>query len=163
MLRKSTSSRSPIPPSPFLPSLDIPFPELRSYVGAHPRKSGVTVATLLLAIDGPHVPQPPDDLNMDVLAIRPTFPLTPSGSEFTLVFPVVQSSDGKSSSFFLDFTDNGKYPGVVMSQSRMREVETIVNPLAGIGELNSVPLTMFGSGSWVDLLVGPELVACCMV
>lgn len=40
-----------------------------------------------------------------------------------------------------------------MSQSRMREIETIVNPLSGMDAPNNVPMMNFGMGSWVDLLV----------
>jgi hypothetical protein len=55
--------------------------------------------------------------------------------------------------WMLDFTDGGKNPGVVMSQSRMRDIELVVNPLGGIDGLNSVGMISFGTGSWVDLLV----------
>jgi len=59
--------------------------------------------------------------------------------------------------WILDFTDSGKYPGVVMSQSRMRGIELIVNPLGGMVGLNSVGILSFGTGSWVDLLVRVQL------
>lgn len=58
----------------------------------------------------------------------------------------------------LDFTDEGKTQGIVMSQSRMRDIELVVNPLGSIDTLNSVGMMSFGTGSWVDLLVSTTLV-----
>lgn len=55
--------------------------------------------------------------------------------------------------WILDFTSGGKYPGIVMSQSRMRDIELVVNPLGGMDNLNSVGMITFGPGSWVDHLV----------
>jgi len=55
--------------------------------------------------------------------------------------------------WILDFTENGKYPGVVMSQSRMREIELVVNPFSSMNHMNTVGMMSFGAGSWVGLLV----------
>jgi hypothetical protein len=55
--------------------------------------------------------------------------------------------------WFLDFTNGGKHSGVVMTQSRMRDIELIINPLSDIDHLNPVNMMSFGTGSWVDLLV----------
>ena len=60
-------------------------------------------------------------------------------------------------SWLLDFTAGGKYPGVVVSQSRMREIELVVNPFGGIDNMGDVPMMSFGTGSWIDLLVSCHL------
>lgn len=39
-----------------------------------------------------------------------------------------------------------------MSQSRMREIELVLNPFGG-ENMPQVPMMSFGAGSWVDLLV----------
>lgn len=91
---------------------------------------------------------------MEVLATRPTFILHETDANVDFVFPLPldgSSSTGKPHRWFLDFTDGGKCQGVVLSQSKMREIETIVNPLgAGFDHDEDIIL---GSGSWVDLLV----------
>lgn len=162
MLRHPTTASS-IPSNPFLPPIDVSFSNVRSFVGDHPRKAGVTIAELVLTSEGPQNPDKSSDLDMDGLSARPTFPLVPSGSGPNMVFPSapeLKGKDAKRARFVLDFTDGGKYPGVVMSQSRMREVETIVNPLASLEQINNLPLTTFGSTSWVDLLVSVVSTAC---
>ena len=54
--------------------------------------------------------------------------------------------------WILDFTNNGRTPGLVMSQSRMREVQLVINPSSAVEDMMySPPAT--GFGSWVDLLV----------
>ncbi|KAI0697255.1 hypothetical protein BC835DRAFT_1270685 [Cytidiella melzeri] len=156
---RASASETHIPASPILPQVDVEFQHLRSYAGAHPRKSGIAIASLVLCSGGPRVPQPPDDLSMDALATRPTFPLAPSPSSSSFGFPIAHSPNGgyeAEERYFLDFTDSGKYPGAVMSQTRMHEIEMILHPLAGIDQINNVqPLMSFGSGSWVDLLLNP--------
>jgi hypothetical protein len=52
----------------------------------------------------------------------------------------------------LDFTQGGKRRGVVMSQSRMKAIELVVNPLAVGHNLSAMGDT--AAGSWIDLLVG---------
>lgn len=105
-------------------------------------------------------------MSMPTFTARPTFPLVPRGSELDHLFPQttnMSSSLGTSANesgtspgqhtWFLDFTDGGKHSGVVMTQSRMRDIELIINPLSGMDHLNSVGMMSFGTGSWVDLLV----------
>jgi hypothetical protein len=53
----------------------------------------------------------------------------------------------------LDFTQGGKRRGVVMSQSRMKAIELVVNPLAVGNNLNAMGEAV-AVGSWVDTLVG---------
>ncbi len=94
---------------------------------------------------------------MPTLTTRPAFPLVPDGArEHT--FP--QTADISSSPFdlekpswLLDFTEGGRHPGVVVSQSRMRDIELVVNPLSSMDEMNTVNIISFGTGSWIDLLV----------
>jgi hypothetical protein len=108
-------------------------------------------------------------MSMPTFTTRPTFSLVPQGSELEHVFPqtvdlssslpAFDASDASTSQhiWMLDFTDSGKYPGVVMSQSRMRDIELVVNPLGGMVGLNSVGILSFGTRSWVDLLVCLQL------
>ena len=100
---------------------------------------------------------------MEALAARPTFILHEAGAKVDAVFSLPLDAPGAFASYrwFLDFTDGGKHPGVVMSQSRMREIETIVNPLGtGFSPVDAMPLLGLVSGSWVDLLVCVE---CCVI
>ena len=147
-----------IPPRPnsSLPLLDIPFQHLRARMTTRPRPPGVTIATLLLATEGPLLPPHTSAMNMEVLAPRPTFILHEAGSKVDSHFPILQepaSASGQGHRWFLDFTDGDKCSGVVMSQSRMREIEMIVNPL-GVGLDPGMPSMSFATGSWVEWLVG---------
>lgn len=64
----------------------------------------------------------------------------------------VQSSTYK---WMLDFTDGGKHPGIIMSQTRMRAIEAVVDPLSvsGMDHMAGIHLMSYGTGSWIDLLV----------
>ena len=145
-----------------LPQIDIPFPHLRAYAGTHPRKPGVTIASLVLCSGGPRVSQQPDDIAIDSLSPRPNFPLASFSSEIGQQFPNFKAVDGQSSHderYFLDFTDDGRYPGIVMSQTRMRDIEMVIHPLAGMDPMNNAdPVITFGSKSWLDMLVSISLV-----
>ncbi len=95
---------------------------------------------------------------MPALNARPVFPLVPGGIDLEHLFPQTFDSpldlDGEpfsKPSWILDFTQGGSRPGVVMSQSRMREIELVVNPLSSIDQLDNI--MSFGTGSWVDILV----------
>ncbi len=147
----------PLQTNPTLPALDIPLQHLRSQISAHPHGAGVTLANLVLSVEGPALPSQTSTMNIEVFATRPTFLLLGGGAnvDFTLPLPAeAPLSNGIPHRWFLDFTDGGKCPGVVMSQSRMREIETIVNPLgAGFNHVDGITSLGFGSGSWVDLLV----------
>lgn len=124
---------------------------------------GVALATLALTVarTGKIFPA---TMNMPTFSARPTFPLAPQGSDLEHSFPqrldqssaMITSEDvdaGKQHMWVLDFTNGGKNAGIVMSQSRMREIELIVNPLGGIDTMDPVTLMSFGTGSWIDLLV----------
>lgn len=158
LLRTRPAEPSPLS-NPFLPVLDIPFQHLRAYIAAHPRPPGATIATLVLTSEGPVLPLS-STMSIEVLATRPTFILHEAGVRTDTIFPLpldTQVPTGKPHRWFLDFTDSGKDPGIVMSQARMREIETIVNPLgAGLTQDDgNVPIG-FGSASWVDLLVSRD-------
>lgn len=151
---KTSSAAHFAPPISNLPNLDIPFDQLRSYLSTH--RKGATLATLLLSplTDSQLFPA---SLSMPSLISRPTFPLVPSGSELEHVFPQtaeLASESGEQHVWILDFTHGGKFPGVVVSQSRMREMELVVNPLSGMDPMNMPGMMSFGTGSWVALLVG---------
>lgn len=153
MLRAS-SATAPIARNPLLPQLDVPFSELRSCVGAHPRKQGITMASLSLSAGGPRLPPKPDDMSMTPDR-RPSFPLVQPTSNIRQQFPlanVTEACPDGDGRYFLDFTDEGRYPGVVISQTRMCEIEMLLHPLAGFDALN-IPSMILGSRNWVDMLV----------
>ncbi|KAJ3850061.1 hypothetical protein EV368DRAFT_46079 [Lentinula lateritia] len=159
-------SSSALPPdaSTSLPSFDIPLHQLRSSLGISLK--GATIATLTLS---PPIESHifPASMSIPTLTARPTFSLVPRGSDLEHVFPqladlpstALDPADNESSGrnvWFLDFTEGGQYPGIVMSQSRMREIELVINPLSSMETLNSVGIMSFGTGSWVDLLINPS-------
>ena len=96
-----------------------------------------------------------------MLTARPSFFLVPEGPNLDSVFPqtVVSGSEANTSqssgqyTWILDFTEEGKHPGVIMSQSRMRDIELVVNPLSAINHMDTTGMISFGGRSWVDLLV----------
>lgn len=150
----SLKTSSPVsPPESNLPKLDIPFNHLRSYLSTH--RKGATMATLLLSplSDSQLFPA---SLSMPSIISRPTFPLVPSGSELEHVFPqTAELTNDAQHVWILDFTHGGEFPGVVVSQSRLREIELVVNPLSGMDAMNPVMMS-FGTGSWVALLLNPS-------
>ncbi|KAF8995428.1 hypothetical protein BDQ17DRAFT_1392198 [Cyathus striatus] len=138
-----------------LPKLDVDLSTLRSHLLKQPK--GSIIATLML-IPHSHSQFFPSVMSIPNLNSRPTFPLVPMGSEFEHVFPHLEGlsiEESTSYEWVLDFTGGGSYPGVVMSQSRMRDIELVVNPLSGMDDLNAVSMMSFGGGSWVDLLLSP--------
>ncbi|OCH92496.1 hypothetical protein OBBRIDRAFT_886227 [Obba rivulosa] len=160
LLRSSTVSTSPPQdPQHKLPRVDVPLSHLRSKLAAHPRPLGATIASLVL------IPQSDaafllDPIVVPALASRPTFLLLPSGADIEHEFPHLTELSPVALDFpsrwVLDFTENGKYRGVVMNQSRMREIELIVNPFSGMDHMSSGPMMSFGTGSWLDLLFNPD-------
>ncbi|CAL1706810.1 unnamed protein product [Somion occarium] len=158
LLRTPITNRD-VSPRTTLPPLDIPFPIIRSQATSHPRPPGTTSATLVLAT----TPSPllPLDPTMQALQGRPSFPLEPEGAKFDSILPeVAEPIDspefGKTNRWYLDFTEGGKYRGVVMSQSRMRDIEHLVNPLGTLDDIEPVSVMPVGLGSWVDLIVNPD-------
>ena len=145
------------------PPLDLTLPQLRLHLSS--LNKGVTIATLSLEkLSETHLY--PSSMAMPNVTTRPTFPLVPAVSELDHNFPqfgdnfgAAVDSHGSNAfsgpySWVLDFTHGGKRPGVVTSQSRMKEIELVVNPLGGIDSLNGVSdMLSFGSVGWIDLLV----------
>ena len=142
------------------PPLDMTLQQLRLHLTSLNYK-GITIATLSLEkLSEDHLY--PSSMSMPNVTTRPTFPLVPAVSEFDHNFP--QFGDNFSVSgpytWVLDFTHGGKRPGVVTSQSRMKEIELVVNPLGGIDNLNGVSeMLSFGTVGWIDLLVRSYLFA----
>lgn len=146
------------PPSPsHLPKLDIPLVHIREHLCAHPQPAGVTTATLILE------PSPYTERIAAYMEVNngesewPTFPLCQPEAQPTfprILLPPQNSPPPPDEifSWILDFTSSGKYPGVVMSQSRIREVESIMIPLDP-RPVNVFDMDASGRRSWVDLLV----------
>lgn len=143
--------------------LDLTLPQLRLHLTS--LKKGVTIATLSLEkLSEAHLY--PSSMAMPNVTTRPTFPLVPAVSELDHNFPqfgdnfsvAVDSHDSNAFSgpytWVLDFTHGGRRPGVVTSQSRMKEIELVVNPLGGSDSLNGVSeMLSFSTVGWIDLLV----------
>ncbi|KAI0930632.1 hypothetical protein AcV5_007296 [Taiwanofungus camphoratus] len=158
LLRTSKPSSTTSSPKLNLPKLDIAFKHLRSTLASHPRPRGVAIATLVLSSATTHVPNA-DTMHVSTLGTRPTSPLISSGFQNDHILPQIDHSSepytGLPYGWQLDFTDGGTYPGVVMSQSRMREIELVVNPLSAMDHIGNGQMLTFGAGSWVDLLLNP--------
>ena len=116
----------------------------------------MTIATLILS------PNPPpayhaDSMSMSGLDARTSTTLVDDADKLEFVFPAareVQVLQGQNFKWILDFTEGGKYPGVVVSQARVREIELVLNPF-GMENMPDASMMSFGGGaaSWVDLLV----------
>ncbi|TFY69718.1 hypothetical protein EVG20_g3037 [Dentipellis fragilis] len=147
-------------PAENIPTLDVPITHLRNVLALYPLLEGCALALLTLIQlpqNSPHL-RPPPTAELASLNARPTFPLHPSAAETDHTFPLplnLPMTPGSQYAWILDFTGNGRTSGVVMSQSRMHEIENVINPLSGIG--NNIAHGSMGSvGSrrgWVDLLL----------
>ncbi|EIN11734.1 hypothetical protein PUNSTDRAFT_98957 [Punctularia strigosozonata HHB-11173 SS5] len=154
LLRKSPAG--PVSSRGDLPQLDVPFAHLRDYVRSH--AAGVTLATLRVASGSP-----PSSRVNDVISTlppgRPTFALVagPSGSSPDHAFPLPNAQiPGAGVRWILDFTADGKdQGGIVMSQSRLREIERVVNPSSHDVNIDAHEMMNVGGGSWLDLLLDP--------
>ncbi|KAF8629178.1 hypothetical protein AX17_005763 [Amanita inopinata Kibby_2008] len=142
--------------------LDIDLGRIRTYLTSRPE--GATVATLrLCSYSGPQLY--PSSMSMPSFLSRPTFPLSLKGAELEHVFleappiftdtTIGSSSSIQNHSWLLDFTHGGRTEGIVLSQSRMRDIEMVVNPLSGMDHLPPVSILSFQSTSWVSLLLNP--------
>lgn len=87
--------------------------------------------------------------------------------EFEHDYPQVPTTTALSAPtkpvWVLDFTNNGSSNGIAMSQSRMREIETIIHPFGHGGvssHLGIIGPTAFASPSWVDLAVSLFFIHC---
>lgn len=150
-----------------LPILDVPFIHLRECLSGQRQPSGVTIATLSLSSSSRSQArgheQDSYSIQIDGDATeQPTFLLAKPEIEYT--FPqlpqtpnAATSSEETHYAWALDFTSSGRHRGVVMSQSRMREIECVVDP-GSASDMDSLGMMDFGDGlggspSWVDLLV----------
>lgn len=138
------------------PAIDISLSRLKSRLQT--LTTGITIATLSLnEISEAHLYPP--SMSMPNITARPTFPLVASAAELDHSLPQLDGYgmvDNNSAPFswVLDFTGAGKRPGVVMSQSRMKSIELVVNPLGGGDGMGGVTdMLSFGTGSWIDILV----------
>ncbi|KAI8999049.1 hypothetical protein BD414DRAFT_512589 [Trametes punicea] len=142
-----------------LPKLDISFQHLRRSLTSHPRPQGVTVATLVLSPTAPPAYHA-DSMSMSALDTRPSSSSTvPNAADMEYIFPAAreaQGPQGQQFTWLLDFTGGGRYPGVVMSKSRMHEIEVVVNPFSELDHMDNVQMMSFSTGSWVDLLLNPQ-------
>lgn len=138
--------------------LDISISSLRSHLNTI--TNGITIAVLYVEkLSEVHLY--PASMSMPNVTARPTFPLVSSASDFDHSFPQLdgfvssqdQTPQPEPYAWVLDFTEGGKRSGVVLSQSRMKAIELVVNPLGGDGLSHVSDILSFGTGSWVDLLV----------
>ncbi|KZT20118.1 hypothetical protein NEOLEDRAFT_1076393 [Neolentinus lepideus HHB14362 ss-1] len=162
LLRTCIIHREPLSTSV---TVDIPLPQLRSYLNSQPKPPGVTVASLhLVQEDQPQILMADDSMSMGIpafLSVRPMFPLLSSPEETAYEFPVPEAAPHTQRQNYrweLDFTEGGRVRGVVITQTRMHEIETIVSPLGGIAAagMEGMRMMSFGEGSWIDLLLNPN-------
>lgn len=153
-----------VPPSAQPEKLDIPTLFLRRYLlKKTSRPSGAIIATLSLEPFPVHYRPRSDPLS---LLLRPNFLLLPelslSGIDHILLEPT-HSIPGLPGSiaamhkdtWVLDFTDNGASKGVVMSQSRMREIQLVIDPDTSMREFGMTVEGVYRS--WIHLLVRDSL------
>lgn len=135
--------------------LDIPLSHIRKTLSDNTK--GATIATLLLSPTQNPILKSSIPLST---ILRPVFPLVGSGSELNHTFPqlddaILLTSSGQYE-WVLDFTNNGKTKGIVVSQARMREIERVVNPpdpFHNQASSSSASGGPFVGESWVDVLV----------
>jgi hypothetical protein len=160
LLHASTSFQ-PVQANPSFLPIDIPLPRLRQHLSTYPPFGGATIATLSLHPVPEKVSYSPS-ISISAFDSRPTFPLAPFGTEVDHIFPQIVDlglssingvNAGEKHTWMLDFTQGGKCPGVVMSQSRMRDIELLINPFSAMDQMDTAGIMSFRNGSWVDLLV----------
>jgi len=145
-------------------NLDLSDSQIRSNLKSI--EHGVTMATISLAkLSEGHLYPPSMSMPISYPMSRPSFSLIDPAPDDAHLFPQIMdtfkvSIDTSKSenrldpyAWILDFTDGGARRGVVMSQTRMNAIESIVNPLGGDVDMNSGSHISYGSASWVDILV----------
>lgn len=151
LLRKSTAKSTT--PS-HLPNFDIPIEVLRAGISSRPPPRGVTSVTLRVQ----DVSKPRSDMDDTMMSdLMGPFDMD---MEFEHDYPQVPTTTVLSAPtkpvWVLDFTNNGSPNGIALSQSRMREIETIIHPFGHGGvssHLGIIGPSAFASPSWVDLAV----------
>lgn len=152
LLRKSTNKSAAAPSH--LPNFDIPIEILREGIRSRPPPRGVTSVTLGIQ----DVSRPRSDMD-DTMMSDFMGPLD-MDMEFEHDYPQVPTTTALSGPtkpvWVLDFTNNGSSNGIAMSQSRTREIETIIHPFGHGGvssHLGIIGQTAFTNPSWIDLAV----------
>uniref|UniRef100_A0A8H7Y857 Mediator complex subunit 1 n=1 Tax=Psilocybe cubensis TaxID=181762 RepID=A0A8H7Y857_PSICU len=147
LIRKASNQPDPLN----YPPLDVSLSDIKSHLDVFGK--GVTIATLYLEqLSDAHLYS--QSILMLDMTIRPTFPLSPTSVQLDHAFSQENSQASGPYSWVLDFTERGKRPGVVMSQSRLRAIELVVNPMRGSDGINNVNVMLsFGTGSWIDILL----------
>ncbi|KAL5523559.1 hypothetical protein ACEPAG_7732 [Sanghuangporus baumii] len=150
--------------------LDVPLPVLREQLTQRrSRPTGTVIATLTLTSISNHLaPQRRAEQRPNLG--RPQFRLPGTtilaALDHTLVtppfIPVKDSGPGTDPTqdvWMLDFTEGGHSSGIVMTHTRMREVQQIIDPPnAGSGMGFAIQMQMPPlPGSWVGLLINPAL------
>ncbi|KAF4598401.1 hypothetical protein EYR38_006803 [Pleurotus pulmonarius] len=161
-LLRSVPKDIPSTISPNLPSFGIPLSHLRSSITSHPK--GVTLATL--SLQKSTLPIYPTLLTTPAGSIRPTFALLRAEAAarpdhaFPQYFPPDANSMNNAAdapkehyAWILDFTGDGQSPGVVMSQTRMREIESLVKQDTG-SDVSDSMMTL-NTQSWINILLNP--------
>lgn len=143
--------------------VDIPTSVLQSYLSRPEAKdTGVTIASLILE------PSSTLSANYNVSEQiphlgRPKFRLQNTGMlaafDHTLPIPmhiVSENANGAGNDVWvLDFTDGGRSQGVVVTHTRMREIQQVLDPLGGLGgDMQMPPFP----GNWAGLLVSLHIV-----
>ncbi|VDB95344.1 unnamed protein product [Peniophora sp. CBMAI 1063] len=153
-LKKST----PVPaPSATLPIIDVSIQHLRHHLAVQPQLPGVCLATLAVV---PVSSSLRTSTSAELLHSRPIFTLSPEANtmDHTLPLPTTANSLNPGHVWVLDFTNRGLTPGVVLSQTRMREIEGVINPLGDLGSMQTGATSLsFGtSRTWLDMVLSPN-------
>lgn len=135
--------------------LDILLPVLRTRLSrSDSRPPGAIIATLQLSARTGSEPLLTDQIPS---LGRPNFKL-PSTSmlaaldhTFPEIIPLSAERFKESDIWLLDFTDGGQSNGIVMTRSRMQEIQLVIDPVGAMGniglDMNPFP------GTWLNLLV----------
>ena len=139
-----------------LPSIDVSLQHLRHHLAARPRTAGVCLATLALV---PVSTSLRISTSSDLLGTRPTFSLAEDANRMDHTFPSPSTANitDPGHVWVLDFTSRGLTPGVVLSQTRMREIEGVINPLGDLGSIQAAgPISFSTSRTWLDMVLSPH-------
>ena len=140
----SLQRSAPVSAALQLPSFDISSSHLYNCLNSDLSLPGVTRAALTL-VPLPQTSSTPAD---PLLSSQPSFPFVPTALGFTHNFPLPTGPDAGKYGWVLTF---GK--GVVMSQSRMLKIASVVEPHQQLSYTGTGPGLSFVTGSWVDMLV----------
>ena len=171
LLLKSQEGGSMLNDSPSNWHFDIPPSTIRSLLGQYEtRPQGTTVARLELTSDVMITTSNAtlSDFTSSGLVLAPSELLSQledsswAGPHFHLPGTSVLTSldhtlpeppRGSHDQWVLDFTDGGVNPGIVMTHSRMKEIQRIVRKSNPATERNEMSLQIPYPGNWVSLLV----------